>query len=96
VFWPAPKNLAHVIALTATVLIGIQFWYADQGGVYILWYLPLLLLLVFRPNLTACQPQPPGADWLSRLGRRLMIVARRTLRLLRPVRARHPVSRSTV
>ncbi|HTU94000.1 MAG TPA: hypothetical protein VMF69_28225 [Gemmataceae bacterium] len=88
-FWPAPKNLAHVIALTAAVLLGIQFWYADQGGVYILWYLPLLLLLVFRPNLSACQPQPPGHDWLARLGRRLMLLVRRSLRLLRPPRS-HP------
>jgi hypothetical protein len=92
-FWPAPKNLAHVLALTAAVLIGIQFWYADQGGVYVLWYLPLLLLLVFRPNLSTCQPQPPGPDWLARLGRRLALFGRRTLRLLRPARSRPQVSR---
>lgn len=88
-FWPSPKNLAHVIALTAALLIGIQFWYADQGGVYILWYLPLLLLVVFRPNLAACQPQPPGSDWLARLGRRLALLGRRSLRLLHPTRS-HP------
>jgi hypothetical protein len=51
-FWPTPRNLAHVLALSATNLIGIQFWYADRGGVYVLWYLPLLVLLVFRPNLS--------------------------------------------
>ncbi|MGH7226228.1 MAG: hypothetical protein ACRELF_23680, partial [Gemmataceae bacterium] len=79
-FWPSPKNLAHVLALTAALLIGIQFWYADQGGAYVLWYLPLLLLLVFRPNLSACQPQPPGPDWLARLGRRMALFGRRTLR----------------
>lgn len=89
-FWPSPKNLAHVLALTAAVLIGIQFWYADQGGVYVLWYLPLLLLLVFRPNLSTCQPQPPGSDWLARLGRRLALFGRRSLRLVRP---RRPLSR---
>jgi hypothetical protein len=94
VFWPAPKNLAHVVALTAALLIGIQFWYADRGGVYVLWYLPLLLLLVFRPNLSAYHPQPPGSDWLARLGRRLMIFTRRTLRMLHPGRSRrHQVSR---
>jgi hypothetical protein len=70
-FWPRPKDLAHVLALSAAVLIGIQFWYADQGGVYILWYLPFLVLLVFRPNLTACIPPPPTDDWLAHLGRRL-------------------------
>jgi hypothetical protein len=69
-FWPTPKNLAHVIALSAALLIGIQFWYAAQGGVYVLWYLPFLLLLVFRPNLSTCQPPPPPTDdWLARLGR---------------------------
>src|SRR5262249_58720096 len=31
-FWPSPKNLAHVISLSAAVLIAIQFWYPDQGG----------------------------------------------------------------
>jgi hypothetical protein len=70
-FWPAPKNLAHVLALSAALLIGIQFWYAEQGGVYVLWYLPFLLLLVFRPNLSSCQPTPPGDDRLARLGRGL-------------------------
>lgn len=66
--WPAPKNLGHVIALSAAILIGLQFWYADQGGVYVLWYLPLLALLVFRPNLEDRRPAPihPEADWLSR------------------------------
>jgi hypothetical protein len=70
-FWPAPKNLAHVLALSAAVLIGIQFWYADRGGVYVLWYLPLLLLLVFRPNLADRRPPliVPETDWLFRLGR---------------------------
>src|SRR5262249_28464512 len=52
------KNLAHVLALSAAVLVGMQFWYADQGGVYILWYLPLLLLLVFRLNLSDRCPLP--------------------------------------
>ena len=42
--WPSPKNLSHLIALSAAVLIGVQFWHADQGGLYVLWYLPLILL----------------------------------------------------
>ena len=68
-FWPAPKNLAQVIALSAAVIIGIQFWYADQGGVYVLWYLPLMLLLVFRPNLADRRPDviQPERDWVCRL-----------------------------
>ncbi len=50
-FWPMPKNLAHLIALSTAVILGVQFWYADAGGTYVVWYLPLLLLLVVRPNL---------------------------------------------
>jgi hypothetical protein len=70
-FWPSPKNLAHVLALSAAVVIGMQFWYADQGGVYVLWYLPLLLLLMFRPNLSDRRPLviQPETDWVPRLGR---------------------------
>ncbi len=67
-FWPTPKNLAHVMALSAAVFISLQWWGADQGGVYILWYVPLLLLLVFRPNLQDRVPLPIDRenDWLVR------------------------------
>jgi hypothetical protein len=81
-FWPNPKNLAHLMALTAALLIGVQFWYADQGGVYVLWYLPLLLLLAFRPNLVDRRPPviPPEEDKFIRLRR---AVGRSALRFLR-------------
>jgi hypothetical protein len=86
-FWPAPKNLAHVLALSAAVLIGIQFWYADQGGVYVLWYLPFLMLLVFRPNLADRQPLPipMETDWLYRWGRKAKGWAVRVLNLPQPM-----------
>jgi hypothetical protein len=69
--WPNPKNLSHLIALSAAVLIGVQFWHADRGGVYVLWYQPLLLLMVFRPNLTAAEPPAvePGGGLMARLAR---------------------------
>jgi hypothetical protein len=72
-FWPSPKNLAHVVALSAALLLGAQLWYADRGGMHVLWYLPLLLLLAFRPNLVTCQapPIPPETDWLRRVGQLL-------------------------
>jgi hypothetical protein len=81
-FWPSPKNLAHLLALSAAALIGIQFWYADQGGVYVLWYLPLLLLLAFRPNLADRRPRVivTETDWLSRFGR---AIGRAAIRLVR-------------
>jgi hypothetical protein len=89
-FWPSPKNLAHVLALSAAALLGLEFWYADRGGVHVLWYLPFLLLLTFRPNLTACQPQAPRADdWLARTSRR---VGQLLLRPFRAPRAATPVS----
>ncbi len=67
--WPNPKNLSHLIALSAALLIGVQFWHADRGGVYVLWYQPLLLLMVFRPNLTAAEPPgiEPGGGLMVRL-----------------------------
>jgi len=58
--WPNRKSLAHVIPSSAAIVIGTQFWY-PQGGVYVLWYLPLLLLVVFRPmmaNHFAPEPRP--------------------------------------
>jgi hypothetical protein len=72
-FWPAPKNLAQVMALSAAILIGVQFWYANQGGIYVLWYLPYLLLLVFRPNLAERRPPPipRETDWVVRWRRAL-------------------------
>ena len=81
-FWPNPQNLAHLMALSAALLIGVQFWYADQGGVYVLWYLPLLLLLAFRPNLVDRRPPviPPEEDKFIRLRR---AVGRSALRFLR-------------
>jgi hypothetical protein len=65
-FWPTPRNLAQVIAQSAAVVIAVQFWYADQGGVYMLWYLPLVLLMVFRPNLADVRPASldAQADWV--------------------------------
>lgn len=77
-FWPTPKNLAHVLALSATTLLSIQFWYADRGGVYVLWFLPLLLLLMFRPNLSSALPPPLSPhDWLGRFSRTLKHLALR-------------------
>lgn len=50
--WPRRKSLAQVITHSTAIIIGTQFWYLEQGGAYVLWYLPLLLLVVFRPLMT--------------------------------------------
>jgi hypothetical protein len=70
-FWPGPRTLSHLIALSAALLIGTQLWYADLGGTRLLWYLPLLLLLAFRPNLSTALAPPinPETDWLVRVRR---------------------------
>ena len=49
--WPAPKNLGTLLSCSATVLLASQFWKAHNGGLFMAWYLPVLLLTVFRPNL---------------------------------------------
>lgn len=49
--WPAQKNLGTLISCSAAVMLTTQFWDLDGGGVHLNWYLPLLLLTVFRPNL---------------------------------------------
>ncbi len=49
--WPAQKNLGTLMSCSAAVMVAAQFWMACGGGVHVAWYLPLLLLTVFRPNL---------------------------------------------
>jgi hypothetical protein len=49
--WPAQKNLGTLMSCSAAVMLGTQFWHAWGGGQLMGWYLPLLLLTVFRPNL---------------------------------------------
>ncbi len=49
--WPTQKNLGTLISCTAAVMVGAQFWHGDGGGLYIAWFLPMLLLTIFRPNL---------------------------------------------
>lgn len=54
--WPAQKNLGELIALSLVLILGIQFWFPERGGTYVAWYLPLLLMMVFRPNLLGTRP----------------------------------------
>ena len=55
--WPRQKSLEHLIASSTAIVVGTQFWYPQAGGVYLLWYLPLLLLVVFRPRLAVPAPR---------------------------------------
>ncbi len=49
--WPAQKNLGTLISCSAAVMLASQFWHGFGGGLFIGWYLPLTLLMIFRPNL---------------------------------------------
>ncbi len=67
--WPAHKNLGGLLSCSAAVMLAAQFWHADRGGLCMGWYLPLLILTVFRPNLedrVALSAVPPA----RRLGKR--------------------------
>ena len=69
--WPRQKTLEHLISHTAALVVATQFWYSHQGGVYVLWYLPLLLLVVFRPRLASVVARgsgEPGAGWYEPIG----------------------------
>lgn len=50
--WPAEKNLGTLISYTAAIMVAVQFWHALDGGLHMAWYLPLLLLVIFRPNMS--------------------------------------------
>lgn len=64
--WPKARNLGQLLAVSAAVLLGIQFWFADRGGLYVLWYAPLLILMVLRP--TATHLTPPGVNGVHLFG----------------------------
>ena len=49
--WPAQKNLGSLLSCSAAVMLAAQFWHPYRGGLYMAWYLPLLVLTIFRPNL---------------------------------------------
>ena len=49
--WPSPKHLGTLMSCSAAILLGSQFWKSHNGGLFLAWFLPILLLVVFRPNL---------------------------------------------
>lgn len=69
--WPAPKNLGSLLSCSAAVMLGTQFWHTNGGGVYVAWYLPLLLLTIFRPNLEDRIALATLGEWFIR--RRLLL-----------------------
>lgn len=49
--WPAQKNLGTLLSCTTAIMVASQFWHGSGGGVFVGWYLPLMLMTFLRPNL---------------------------------------------
>ncbi|MBW3596196.1 MAG: DUF2029 domain-containing protein [Planctomycetes bacterium] len=65
--WPAQKNLGTLLSCSAAIMAAVQFWHGYGGGLYMAWYLPLLLLTVVRPNLEdRVAVSVLGEGWFSR------------------------------
>lgn len=56
--WPKKKSLEYLISASTAIIVATQFWYPQQGGIYLMWYLPLMLVVVFRPRLPLYAPEP--------------------------------------
>ena len=71
--WPAEKNLGTLMSCSAAVMLAAQFWNASGGGLYMAWFLPLMLLTIFRPNLEdRVALSVLGAGWRGRSRPRLV------------------------
>ena len=67
--WPAQKNFGTLLSCSAAIMLGAQFWHGHGGGLFVGWYLPPLLLTIFRPNLEdrialAVLPEARRPRWL--------------------------------
>ncbi|WP_425614973.1 glycosyltransferase family 87 protein [Anatilimnocola sp. NA78] len=70
--WPAQKNLGTLLSCSAAMMLAVQFWHGYGGGTYIAWFMPLMLLTVFRPNLEdRIALTVLGEGWLSKRRSRL-------------------------
>ena len=67
-WWPRRRSMEHLLTRLTAVIVGIQFWYPHAGGVYVLWYAPLLIAIIFRPALSQWIP-PAAPDWPWQRGR---------------------------
>jgi hypothetical protein len=75
-FLPREKNLEHLLGHSTAIIVATQLWYPQQGGAYVLWYLPLLLAVMLRPKLTnqtppVIMPAPPEEQRLADPARRI-------------------------
>ena len=50
--WPPVKDIGVLVAYSAAIMIAVQFWHGFGGGLYAAWYLPMMLLAIFRTNVS--------------------------------------------
>jgi hypothetical protein len=50
-FWPVQKSFGTLLCCSGAIMIAAQFWHGYGGGLYMAWFLPMVILTVFRPNL---------------------------------------------
>ncbi len=50
IWWPRQKDIGVLISYSAAIMVSVQFWHGFGGGLYVAWYVPLALLVFFRPN----------------------------------------------
>ena len=50
IWWPRQKDIGVLISYSAAIMVSVQFWNGFGGGLYVAWYVPLALLVFFRPN----------------------------------------------
>lgn len=53
---PRPRNLENLLANSTCLVVAAQMWYPHDIGTYVLWYLPLFLIVIFRPRLDRFTP----------------------------------------
>ncbi len=65
---PRKRNLENLLSNSTALIVAAQLWYPEDVGSYVLWYLPLLLLVVFRPRLDRfVPPEANNSSTTSRL-----------------------------
>ncbi|HBT77147.1 MAG TPA: hypothetical protein DEB39_09525 [Planctomycetaceae bacterium] len=51
ILWPSHKHLGTLLCCSALLMLSVSFWQSYQGGIFMAWYLPTMILTIFRPNL---------------------------------------------
>jgi len=49
-----------LLANSTALVVAAQLWYPRDVGTYVLWYLPLLMMVMFRPRLDRFTPPEMG------------------------------------